>query len=240
MIQPPIKAIITDIEGTTTDIDFVHKVLFPYARERLADFVSNQAHNPAVRQQLQATAELAEAPGADDASLVQTLLGWIDADRKATPLKALQGLIWRHGYESGDFKGHLYPDVAAELKHWKAAGIALYVYSSGSIRAQQLLFGYSDAGDLTPLFDGYFDTTTGQKREAESYRKIVAAIKQDARQCLFLSDVVAELDAAHQAELQTAQLVRSPAMDTANHPQFTDFSEISQRLFAATPSETTS
>lgn len=237
MIQQPIGAIITDIEGTTTDIDFVHKVLFPYARQHLADFVRDQANNPEVRQQLLATAELAELPEADDASLVQTLLSWIDADRKATPLKALQGLIWRHGYEAGDFKGHLYPEVAAELKRWKDAGIALYVYSSGSIKAQQLLFSYSDAGDLTPLFDGYFDTTTGQKREADSYRSIVTAIKQNAGQCLFLSDVVAELDAANQAGMQTAQLVRSPDMETGNHPQFTDFYQISQHLFAASSSE---
>ncbi|MCH8530096.1 MAG: acireductone synthase [Saccharospirillum sp.] len=240
MIQHPINTIITDIEGTTTDIDFVHKVLFPYARARLPDFVRNHANNPEVRQQLLATAELAELPEADDATLVQTLLSWIDADRKATPLKALQGLIWRRGYEASDFRGHLYPDVAPELKRWKDAGIALHVYSSGSIKAQRLLFGYSDAGDLTPLFDGYFDTTTGQKRDADSYRTIASALKQDARHCLFLSDVLAELDAARQAGMQTAHLVRSPDMDRGHHPAFNDFCQISQQLFAATSSEASS
>ena len=238
MIERPIGAIVTDIEGTTTDIDFVHKVLFPYARQRLADFIKQQANNPEVRQLLVATANLAEMPDADDATLVQTLLNWIDADRKATPLKALQGFIWRHGYEVGDFRGHLYPDVAPELKRWKDAGIALHVYSSGSVKAQQLLFGHSDAGDLTPLFDGYFDTTTGQKREADSYRAIHSAIKQNARECLFLSDVVAELDAARQAGMQTAQLVRSPDMETGNHPQFADFRQISQQLLAEPLQET--
>ncbi|MHA7878821.1 MAG: acireductone synthase [Saccharospirillum sp.] len=237
MIQPPIEAIVTDIEGTTTDIDFVHRVLFPYARKHLPDFIARHAQDAVVRQQLLATAELAGEPTADDDRLTRILIEWIDADRKATPLKALQGLIWRQGYEQGDFQGHLYADVVPELQRWHQAGKALYVYSSGSVTAQRLLFGHSDAGDITPLFTGYFDTTTGGKRETNSYRRIARAIEVAPNLCLFLSDVVAELDAAQAAGMQTAQLVRTPDMDTGAHPQFTDFHQISEPLFATLPEE---
>ena len=204
----PIKAILTDIEGTTSAVSFVFEVLFPYAAKHLPDFVLRHADEPQVAEQLAAVrAESGEAQ-ADTQRLVEILLGWIAADRKATPLKALQGMVWAEGYRAGQLKGHVYPDAVEALKRWKQEGYALYVYSSGSIQAQRLIFGCSEAGDLTPLFSGYFDTTSGPKREVASYRNIAQAIGRPAEQILFLSDIVEELDAAQQAGMQTVGLAR--------------------------------
>lgn len=221
-----IRAIVSDIEGTTGSIRFVHEVLFPYARERLADFVHQHADEPAVAEQLAAVRELAGESQADRARLVEILAGWIDADRKATPLKTLQGMIWENGYRQGEFTGHVYPDAVACLRAWHAAGVALYVYSSGSVQAQKLLFAHSDAGDLAPLFAGYFDTTMGSKKEAESYRRIAAHLGLTGHEVLFLSDVVAELDAAAAADFHTTQLVREASMVTGDHPVATRFDEV--------------
>ncbi|SDF83676.1 acireductone synthase [Onishia taeanensis] len=222
-----IRAIVTDIEGTTGSIAFVHEVLFPYARRQLGDFVRQHYQQADVARQLEATREEAAEPDADIERLIAILEGWIQEDRKATPLKALQGMVWEAGYQAGDFTGHVYPDAAEALMRWHEQGYALYVYSSGSIQAQRLLFGHSDVGDLTPLFAGYFDTTTGPKREAESYRRIVEAIGHAPQEILFLSDVVAELDAARAAGLATCQLVREPGMTTGEHPLATRFDEVS-------------
>lgn len=167
-----IRAIVTDIEGTTSDIRFVHNVLFPYARERLAGFVTAQQHAEPVKTILDNLRRETDAPAASTADLITTLFTFMDEDRKSTALKALQGIIWRDGYLNGDFTGHLYPDVLPALEKWKAQGIDLYVYSSGSVAAQKLLFGYSDEGDITHLFTGYFDTLVGAKREVQSYRNI--------------------------------------------------------------------
>jgi enolase-phosphatase E1 len=197
-----IAAIITDIEGTTTPIAFVHDVLFPYARNHLSDFLSAHGDDPEV------VALLAEVVALQSGPPMETLLQWMDIDAKHTPLKALQGLIWRHGYESGAVRGVLYPDIEPCLRNWSAAGIGLYVYSSGSEAAQRLLFRHSTSGDLTAWFGGFFDTRMGPKREADSYRRILAQIGRPAEQVLFLSDVEAELDAAAQAGLATWQIVR--------------------------------
>jgi len=206
-----INAILTDIEGTTTDIDFVHKTLFPYARERMADFIHSHPNEPAV-----ADAAAALGVAADDLdAITRGLIGWIDQDKKETSLKTLQGLIWVQGYESGDFTGHLYPDAYEGLKRWHDSGKQLHIFSSGSVKAQKLLYGYSDFGDLTSLFSGYFDTTTGAKREAIAYERISEAIGMPASQILFLSDVVAELDAAKTAGMQTCLLVRGERPDGA-------------------------
>lgn len=237
MIDASVTAIVTDIEGTTTDIDFVHNTLFPYARSRLPGFLRDHAERPEVEAELKATAELAGQPADDLNALTDTLITWIDEDRKATPLKNLQGLVWRQGYEDGDFKGHAYPDAAAALRQWHEKGLALYVYSSGSVEAQKLLFGYSDQGDLAPLFTGYFDTTTGPKREAESYRLIQQAIGQPAASILFLSDILAELDAAREAGLKTIQLVRKPDVVTDEHPWVRDFSALSSIISDKASSE---
>lgn len=158
-----IKAIVTDIEGTTSSISFVHDVLFPYARQRLADYIhTHEAETAAILNDVRA---LENAASLSTDEVIAVLTGWIDEDRKATPLKALQGLIWEEGFKSGAFKGHIYDDAADMLQHWHDQGLKLYIYSSGSIAAQKLLYGYSERGDLTPLLSGYFDTTTGPKRE---------------------------------------------------------------------------
>lgn len=223
-----LRAILTDIEGTTSSIAFVKDVLFPYSRARLPAFVEAHAHEPGVQHWLRETAVEAGLAESDRDAIVTTLLGWIDEDRKATPLKALQGMIWREGYETGAYRAHMYPEVAAKLREWKARGLRLYVYSSGSVAAQKLFFAHSEAGDLTPLFDGYFDTEIGGKREADSYARIVSAMGTLPGQVLFLSDIAAELDAACAAGLRTTQLCRPPAACTqANaHPCVADFDGI--------------
>jgi enolase-phosphatase E1 len=222
-----IKAIVTDIEGTTSSIDFVHKELFPYASRELPAFVREHQQEAAVASQLDAVRQLIDKPQADVDVLIETLLQWIRDDNKATPLKALQGLVWAHGYESGAFTGHVYDDAVSNLKKWAAQGIDLYVYSSGSVAAQKLLFGYSDAGDLTPLFKAYFDTRIGNKREPQAYETIVKQLAMPAQDILFLSDVVEELDAAASAGMQTIQLVREQGMTTGAHPIAHNFDEIS-------------
>ncbi|MAB97502.1 MAG: acireductone synthase [Pseudomonadaceae bacterium] len=204
----PVKAILTDIEGTTSAVSFVFDVLFPYAVEHLPAFVLEHAHEPQVAQLLDAVREDSAEPEADTIRVIEILLQWIVDDRKATPLKALQGMIWQQGYANGQLKGHVYPDAVEALKRWNQQGYALYVYSSGSIQAQKLIFGCSEAGDLSPLFSGYFDTTSGPKREAGSYQRIAEAIGLPAEAIVFLSDVVEELDAAQQAGMQTIGLVR--------------------------------
>jgi enolase-phosphatase E1 len=201
------KTILTDIEGTTSSISFVKDVLFPYARKALPGFVAAHGREPEVRRWLDAVAT--EIGGAcQDELVVETLQGWIDADRKHTALKALQGMVWKDGYGRADFRAHIYPDAADALRRWHAAGHSMSVYSSGSVPAQKLFFGNSAAGDLQPLFSHWFDTEVGGKREAESYRRIVAALGVPAADVLFLSDVVEELDAARDAGLGTVLVDR--------------------------------
>ena len=220
-----IRAILTDIEGTTSAVSFVFEVLFPYARRHLPGFLHEHASEPAVAQQIEAARAESGEPEADLARVTDILLHWIDIDRKATSLKALQGMVWEQGYRAGTLKGHVYPDAVEALRRWHAQGYALYVYSSGSIQAQRLIFGCSEAGDLTPLFRDYFDTTSGPKREAASYARIATAIGLPAEQILFLSDVVEELDAAREAGLQTCGLVRAGGQ-LGDHPQVASFAVI--------------
>lgn len=223
-----ILAILTDIEGTTSSISFVKDVLFPYARDHLPAFVAAHGDDAEVRCWLDATAQEAGIDAADRDAVVATLQQWIEEDRKATPLKALQGMIWRDGYAGGAYRAHLYPEVADRLRAWKDRGLPLYVYSSGSVAAQQLFFRYSEAGDLSGLFDGHFDTEVGGKREAASYAHISAAIGVAAQDILFLSDIVEELDAARSAGLQTVWLCRPPLSCPADsaHPCVGDFDAI--------------
>lgn len=190
------RAILLDIEGTTSSIAFVTETLFPYARAHLRAFVEA---NPD-----RAAPILAQVPG----DPIETLLRWIDEDRKETPLKALQGMIWAEGYASGHLQGHVYPDTPEALRRWQAGGVPVWIYSSGSIEAQKLIFGHSVEGDLTPLLKGHFDTTTGPKREAHSYAAIAAATGIAAGEMLFVSDVQAEVDAAHAAGLQALLIDR--------------------------------
>jgi enolase-phosphatase E1 len=221
-----IKAIVTDIEGTTSSISFVKDVLFPYAREKLPDYVRQHQDVPYVKQLIADTCHEAGIEINTEAAIAQ-LIQWLDQDKKITPLKALQGLIWGAGYKQGDFKSHLYQDAIINLKAWKAKGIALYVYSSGSVLAQKLLFGHTDSGDLTALFSGYFDTTVGGKKEDVSYRKIAGEIGFPANDILFLSDIKEELDAAKTAGYKTVWLTRDHAPDAhAEHPQVSGFDGI--------------
>ena len=179
-----VRAILTDIEGTTSSLSFVHDTLFPYARARLPDYVAQH--------------------GGDLAQL----LAWMDADAKVTELKDVQGRIWAEGYAAGELRGHVYSDAVKGLRRWHAAGLALYVFSSGSVAAQKLIFGHSVAGDLTPLFSGYFDTTTGPKREAASYAKIADLIRTPSGDILFLSDTPEEVTAARTAGMQALLIDR--------------------------------
>ncbi len=199
--------ILTDIEGTTSSISFVKDVLFPYARRELPGFVRDHGQEPDVRHWLDVVATEYGAM-CDDTVIAETLQGWIDQDRKHTALKALQGKIWMAGYRSQDFTAHVYPDVAPQLQAWHSAGHRLAVYSSGSVPAQKLLFGNSDAGDLSSLFSDFFDTEVGHKRDADSYRLIADSLHRSPGDILFLSDVVEELDAARDAGMRTVLLDR--------------------------------
>lgn len=225
-----IKAILTDIEGTTSAVSFVFDVLFPYAASHLPDYLRQHATDADVAAQLQAVRDDSGETQASTERVIEILLGWIAEDRKATPLKALQGMVWQQGYTAGQLKGHVYPDAVDALRRWHQAGYELYVYSSGSIQAQKLIFGCSEVGDLSPLFGGYFDTTSGPKREASSYRSIALAIGHAAQEILFLSDIVEELNAAHAAGMQTCGLVRSGGQ-LPGHLQVASFEAIDPASF---------
>jgi enolase-phosphatase E1 len=223
----PTAAIVTDIEGTTTPIAFVRQVLFPFARARLPDWVKAHAHEPGVAEELAAVHRLAP-----DRPEIETLLAWMDQDSKATPLKALQGLIWDDGYADGSLRGEIYEDVPPCLRRWAASGLRQYVYSSGSVAAQKLIFRNSVAGDLTPLFSGFFDTNVGGKREPESYQRLAIGIGVPTVEVLFLSDVEAELDAAAAAGMRTCQLVRAEDGTVASerHQTAADFTAVAARF----------
>ncbi|HET6545467.1 MAG TPA: acireductone synthase [Rhodanobacteraceae bacterium] len=222
------KAILTDIEGTTSSIRFVKDVLFPYARKQLPAFVVTHADEPELQHWLHEAAKEAELVSATQQEIIALLIGWIDADRKSTALKAIEGMIWEEGYRASEFRAHFYEDAARCLRAWHAAGRKLYVYSSGSVPAQQLFFGHGDAGDLSPLISGYFDTETGPKRDAGSYRRISEAIGVAPGDILFLSDVIEELDAARAAGMRTTLVARAPARcpDISPHPCASDFDTI--------------
>lgn len=227
-----IAAILTDIEGTTTSISFVKDVLFPYARSNLAEFVNAYGNNAEVRKILDEVSEACGTP-LDDRQAIDQLISWIDEDRKVIQLKSLQGLIWETGYRNGDFCGHVYADAVHKLREWHDSGIALHIFSSGSVQAQKLLFGHTEYGDLTPLFSAYFDTRIGGKQEADSYRKIAREIGFAAPEILFLSDTQAELDAAREAGMGTCLLVRDGLVaDSSDYPQARDFDGIPVTGFA--------
>jgi enolase-phosphatase E1 len=226
-----IRAVVTDIEGTTSSLSFVKDVLFPYARKHIAKFLEQHRNEPQVLQQLDEVRRMA-GKSLSDEEVAAELVRWIHEDRKATPLKTLQGMIWEAGFREGRFQGHVYEDAVRRLREWHARGIRLYVFSSGSVQAQKLLFGHSAHGDLTRLFSGYFDTTLGPKGEPESYRAIAHTIGQPLSETVFLSDVPAELDAAREAGMVTVQLARpedypqAAGQKTGGHPIAHSFDEI--------------
>jgi enolase-phosphatase E1 len=215
------RIVVVDIEGTVTPISFVKDTLFPYSRQRLSKFVTLHQRDPEVASALEEAKALAE--GGDP---LVALAKWIEEDRKVGPLKTLQGLIWEEGYVTGVLQAPVYPDAAQALRAWHDAGVMLAVYSSGSVPAQKLLFAYSDQGDLTALFSGWFDLATGPKLETESYKKIAAALGGSG---LFLSDHPGELDAAEAAGWQAIRLDRgkdSMAAPPSQHRTVKSLTEI--------------
>jgi enolase-phosphatase E1 len=220
-----IRAVVTDIEGTTTSVSFVYDVLFPYAREHIPNYV--RANADALADLLDDVRKEEGDPSLTLDGCIAALLRWMDEDRKVTPLKTVQGMVWKQGYEDGGSRGHLYADVAASLRRWKGEGLTLCVYSSGSVAAQKLLFGHSEAGDLTPLFSGWFDTLVGGKKDPASYVRIAAAIGLAPSELLFLSDNPDELAAASQAGLSVIGLDRpGNSFDLAGWPVAASFDQI--------------
>jgi enolase-phosphatase E1 len=218
-----ISAILIDIEGTTTPIAFVYEVLFPFARARLKDYLEKNYEAETIQKDLLQLrseqrgdqAENRRPPPLKPGSVQETIdsvvsyINWLmDQDRKSTGLKALQGRIWQEGYATGELKSEVFPDVAPALADWHTAGFKLGIFSSGSVLAQRLLFAHTTAGDLTRFLDCYFDTTTGSKSDSRSYRDIAAALQQAPEQILFISDVLAELDAARIAGMKTLLCLR--------------------------------
>lgn len=227
-----VRAVLTDIEGTTTPLSFVLDVLFPYARRRLD--AACASGDPRFAESLRLLREEHAAEKASGADLPGFGDGapyahWLmDRDRKSTALKMLQGILWEEGYRSGELKGQVYPDVAAALRTWQERGLRARVFSSGSVLAQKLIFGYSDQGDLLAFFEGFHDTTTGPKQVATSYQAIAEAFALPPEQILFLSDVTAELDAARAAAMHTGLLIRPgnrPA-EPNGHPVYQSFAEL--------------
>lgn len=243
-LNPPrIREILLDIEGTLTPISFVHEVLFPYARshvgtylaahfgdaETKADITSlRQEHIIDLDQDLKPPMLTGESTPDQIESIVSYVHWLIERDRKSTGLKSLQGKIWRQGYTDGTLKAPVFADVAPALVRWRDAGLKISIFSSGSAVAQQLLFAHTELGDLTHLIDGYFDTTTGSKTAADSYRQIAAAVRHAEEEVLFISDVVAELDAASAAGMQALLCVRpgNPEQVAGPHKVIRNFDEI--------------
>ena len=228
-----VRAILLDIEGTTTPIAFVHEVLFSYARTHARDFLRANFDTTEVSADVallyedhaEDVSKGRQPPALDEESSVDAIAAYVDwligHDRKSTGLKSLQGKIWRQGYVDGSLKSQVYADVAPALERWRAQGLSINIFSSGSVLAQQLLFTYTDAGDLTEFIDNYFDTGVGKKGEAESYRHIADALNLRADEVLFISDVIEELDAATEAGMQTRLSIRpgNPPQSNADRYQ---------------------
>ena len=222
-----IQAIVTDIEGTTSSIDFVHQTLFPYSARALPEYIREYHQKSEIAAIVAEVREIIAQPNASLEQVIETLLDWIKTDQKITALKTLQGFLWEYGFKNHEFEGHLYEDAHRNLQKWFDRGIKLYVFSSGSEKAQKLLFGYSQYGDLTHLFQGYFDTRIGNKKQATSYQKIAAKIGIETHNILFLSDVVTELNAAKQAGYNTILLAREKLPEKSQgHSIVTNFDEI--------------
>ena len=238
------RSILLDIEGTTTPIDFVYRVLFPFARDRVERYLTEHIDHPALAsdvgylQREHASDEAdglappawVDAPGDARVSAVSTYVRWLmDRDRKTTGLKSLQGRIWEQGYARGALAGQVFPDVMPALQRWTRAGLFVNIFSSGSVLAQQLLFRSCPEGDLTQWVNRHFDTTTGSKKEPASYRRIADEVGASPERILFISDVTAELDAAAAAGVRTVLAVRpgnAPAPLDTPHAVVRSFDDI--------------
>jgi enolase-phosphatase E1 len=249
----PTRVVLLDIEGTTTPIDFVYRVLFPYARTHVHSFLdrewntpacqqavawlgrewaadrmgSSSVREPALSREVTPSPDALALPAFTPAEALEYVLALMDEDRKSQGLKALQGIIWREGFQAGELKGQVYSDVPAALPRWRASHVATCIYSSGSVLSQRLLFASVETGDLTPYLSGFFDTEVGPKTDAESYRSIARRLDVSSDACLFVSDVTGELDAAKTAGMRTALCVRSGAAPAgSSHPVVRTFDEI--------------
>ncbi|HIK37752.1 MAG: acireductone synthase [Geminocystis sp.] len=231
-----IRAILTDIEGTTSSISFVHEVLFPYAYNKMGDFLRENWNEPLVQKAVIQVAELENLSDYNPEVITSILRAWIKEDRKITPLKDLQGMIWEEGYNNGDFQSHVYQDAYEKLTQWHQENIPLYVYSSGSVQAQKLFFSHTTFGDLLYLFSGFFDTNIGSKKETKSYQRIAESLQIPPQQIIFLSDVLAEVDSASAAGMQTVWVIRDSSTfsqhqsTSSRHQVVPDFYHISLPL----------
>ena len=236
-----IRAILLDIEGTTTPIDFVFKTLFPFAAEHVEEFLREHATDSEIKAliaEMRSTWSGAASAGApvwiestpeEKLASAAAYVRWLIArDSKITPLKTLQGKIWEQGFRRGALKGEVYSDVAPAFARWREQGRRIAIFSSGSVLAQALLFTHSTAGDLSSYLEAYFDTTTGPKREPGSYKKIAAGLQLPPQELLFVSDVPAELDAARSAHMHTAHSLRAgvPELESPSHPVIRTFDDV--------------
>lgn len=226
-----VKAILLDVEGTTTPISFVHDVLFPFAAERIEAVVNASSPSEELQRDLDSLMREYDADPDRDGVPREPgpyLLHLIAHDRKSTALKSIQGRIWKEGYESGELKGAVYDDVRPAIERWTKEGLRIGIFSSGSVLAQKLLFGHSTQGDLTPYLSGHWDTKTGAKKEAASYSAIARDWGFAPGEVLFVSDVEAELDAAKAAEMKTLRSQRPgiAALDGDAHASVTSFDEV--------------
>lgn len=226
-----LEAIILDIEGTTSSTGYVHETLYPYSRERFADWIDRHANDPRVQAQLAAVRALAEEADADHARIVEWLEHWLASDRKVTPLKAFQGWIWADGFAAGDLTSHFYDDAIPAIRRWHEAGLELSIFSSGSVSAQIAWFGNTPDGDLLPLLTRHFDTENlGPKKVAASYREIATTLGHEPDTIVFLSDLVLELDAAREAGWHTIGIRREGDQyydeGVGDHPAAQSFDQI--------------
>lgn len=229
--------ILFDIEGTVAPISFVHEVLFPYAYENMEKYISENSISENIFLQLKKENQFDYEMGTypflietihDKSKIIHYLRHLIQIDRKSTPLKEIQGEIWKRGYEKGEIKSKIYTDAFKFFKHIQSRGFKASIYSSGSVLAQKLIFQFSDKGDLRSFFSHYFDTTIGHKKEKESYLKIAECLELQPKQILFFTDVLAEAQAASQAEVTPVILKRPSNPPQGEHEflEIVDFYEL--------------
>lgn len=222
-----VRALLLDVEGTTTPVEFVYRVLFPYARAHAAEYLARHEEAADCREAVALLCK--EHDAVAPAQVLEYVFSLMDRDKKSPGLKALQGLIWQDGYRSGELRGQVYPDVVPAFERWRSRGLDIYIYSSGSVLAQQLLFGTTEAGDLTTFLKGHFDTAVGPKNSPDSYGVIAARMHVPPQEILFVSDVDQELDAARTSGMRTALCVRESGdglPGSASHPVIRNFAEI--------------
>ncbi|ARN83167.1 acireductone synthase [Methylocystis bryophila] len=220
-----IRAIVIDLEGAALPMSFLTQTLAPLAREKLGAFIAAHADEEEVEAALEETGRLMGGFDLKPAEAEALLLRWMKQDRKASPLKYLQGRVWREAHEAGALEIEFYADAAEAIRAWAAAGLRLFVYSSQSEEAQRMLLAHTPYGDLTPLFEGFLDTTFGQKIEPGSYRDLVERLALPAGAILLLSGNEEELDAARSEGLATARLMRDGA-EKSGHPASPDFTSL--------------